>query len=265
VLVSGGRGLYRRNGYAPAVRCETFALRRPPGPPLRRAGVAVRAFRPRDAATLARLCAAEPARYRRSREQMAQLMAGRLARPIPDRYYLVSVAGQDVAWFDVSTSPDGRSRQLWEYAGDRAAVLAGASAVMRRERWELLRATVPAGDALAARLRAAGCAQTPDSLPEHTFKVFDFGAFMDKLRPVWRERAGADCADALRFARAGSGGAIRDGRRVLRLADSAAVAAFLFGDHGPAAAAARRTGGRIAGFAQAALPLPFMLPGMNYV
>jgi len=265
VLVSGGRGLYTRNGYVPVGRCLAFNAGCPPPRDGRVSGMAVRTFRPRDLAAFARLSAGEPVRYQRSREQLQQLMAGRLARKVPDRYYMVSITGQDVAWFNISTTLDGRKRLLWEYAGDRGAVLDGVGAAMRRRRWTKLSATVPADDPLVAHLKAAGFVAAQEALPEHTLKILDFRTFMGKLGLVWGERAGVECSGALRFGRSGTGGTIRDGESILRLPDSCAVAALLFGGDTPARSAARRAGGRIGEFVQEALPLPFMLPGMNYV
>lgn len=147
VMVSGNRGLYRRQGLDPVPPLAHFRL--PPAAeaakPLetRQADVA-------DLKSLAALYDGEDVHFVRSAEDWGLLWtAGRLL-DAPARFWVVARAGRDVAYTVVQQpgpAPDGsaRPRRILEVAGDRQAVVQAAPGVAD----ELL---VPAYDSATAQL-----------------------------------------------------------------------------------------------------------------
>jgi len=265
VLISGGRGIYVTNGYGKAGRCLVFDLEAGAAPKLAAPELRIRAAAAADLRILAGLTEREPVRYHHPLDEFAQLVAGRQARIIPDQFVIVSCAGEDVAWFDLMTSFDGKTRTLWEYAGDRAAVLAGLSQFMSREGIAKVNAPVLAHDAaMLGHLKARMVPTKEEDMPEHTAKILDFKGFMEKMRPVFQQRLGADLLDEISFTNAGAGGVIRAGAETLALPDSREVVKLVFGSAEPVAALAG-AGPQIREFIQAALPLPLVWPGINYV
>ena len=264
VLISGGRGIYVTNGYGKAGRCLVFDLEAGAAAKLAAPELRIRAATAADLRLLAGFAEREPVRYHRPLDEFAQLVAGRQARIIPDQFVIVSCAGEDMAWFDLMTSLDGKTRTLWEYAGDRAAVLAGLELHMRAQGFARVNVPLMAHDAaMTSRLRLVAAAREED-IPEHTAKILDFKGFMEKIRPVFQQRLGADLLDKLSFTNAGAGGVIRAGAEALALPDSREVVKLVFGSAEPVAALSG-AGPQIRAFVQAALPLPMVWPGINYV
>jgi len=267
VLVSGGRGLYQTNGYAPFGRCCIFELDQHFTELLQEGSFRIREYSGKDFAALGRIYEGEKTRYRRPMDEMKKLVAGRLARPEPDRFVIVSREGLDLAWFVVSTGVDGKTPKLWEYAGDRAAVLAGLAAFMRTSNMGPVTAWVPAHDsALVARFQSLGLACRMESIPEHTVKILDFRSFMEKMRPLFRERVGETLLAGIRFENSGAGGVIHGKDGTVALADPHLVAKVVFGS--PTSEEAAVTGaatGDVREFLTSVFPLPFVSAGMNYV
>jgi GNAT superfamily N-acetyltransferase len=266
VLVSGGRGLYLTNGYEKAGRCLRYELNSGSASGLATEEVRIRSFKPADLRVLAAVAEREPVRYERSLDELAGLVEGRLARIIPDRMVIVSCAGRDLAWFDIMTSFDGKVLTLWDYAGDRAAILAGLGRFMLAHSIDGLSVPVPAHDvALAGRLGAVAKARVED-LPEHTVKILDFRGFMDKVRPILAQRVGGKTLATIRFRNTGSGGVISAGRKSLRMPGSHEVVQRVFGStDGNQPGVPATAGTAIRDFVEAAFPLPLVWPGINYV
>ena len=131
VMVSGDRGLYRRQGLKPVPPLARFRIS--PGtdalkpPEIRQAGRA-------DLKSLAALYDAEDVHFVRSTEDWGLLWsAGRLV-DAPGRCWMVSHAGRDLGYLVVqqpSPAPDGsvRPRRILEVAGDWEALVRAAPAV----------------------------------------------------------------------------------------------------------------------------------------
>ena len=147
VMVSGDRGLYRRQGLDPVPPLAHFRL-----PALAEAGkpLETRLADVADLKSLAALYDGEDVHFVRSAEDWGLLWtAGRLL-DAPARFWVVARAGRDVAYVVVQhpgRGPDGaaRPRRILEVAGDRQAVVQVAPAVAD----ELL---VPSYDSLTTRL-----------------------------------------------------------------------------------------------------------------
>jgi GNAT superfamily N-acetyltransferase len=266
VLISGGRGLYLTNGHGKAGRCLRYELDSRTAARLATGDVSIRPFKPRDLRTLAAIAEREPVRYERPLDELARLVEGRLARIVPDRFFIVSCASRDVAWFDIMTSFDGTILTLWDCAGDRAAVLAGLGRFMRAHSIKRITVPVPAHDAaLAGRLGAVAKART-EELPEHTVKILDFKGFMDKVRPILAQRVGHKTLAAIRFRNAGAGGIISAGRTTFRMPGSQDVVQRVFGSADRTLPEVPDAAGTvIREFMAAAFPLPLVWPGINYV
>ncbi len=266
VLVSGGRGLYTTNGYAPAGCYREFLLDAAVAARFAKAEFQVRRYTSADLRWLAMLSEREPVRYHRPLDELERLIAGRTSRSIPDELVVVSRSGQDLAWLDLATEPGGKPSTLWEYAGDRDAVLSGLSQIMRQKGFSSLNVSLPEQDCgLISRLETVKEGKKT-AMPGHTVKILDFRGFMEKMRPVFRQRVADALLNGLSLENAGAGGTIRMGSESLTLSDPREVVQLVFGsgEQGrggdPVVA-----GSRIAEFVRNALPLPLVCPGVNYV
>ena len=147
VMVSGNRGLYRRQGLDPVPPLAQFRLSAPAqaGKPLE-----MRLAEVPDLKSLAALYDGEDVHFVRSAEDWGLLWAAGRLLDGPARFWVVARAGRDVGYIVVQhplPGPDGaaRPRRILEFAGDRQAVLQVAPAVAD----ELL---VPSYDSHTARL-----------------------------------------------------------------------------------------------------------------
>jgi len=266
VFISGSRGLYLANGHAKAGKSFTFDLDQAAATGIDTRPFALRSFAEKDLTALERLYNREPARFRRPTAQWPGLMAGRLARKHPDQFFIVAREEQDVAWFDIQTH-DNMTVSLWDYAGDRAAVLAGLAMFLAEARANSLSATVLWHDeGLLAPLRALGLSCETGHHLGHTIKLLDFAGFMRKMTTALREKTGAQLWDSMSFDSRGHGAAIVGEGEQLVIADSRLVAKLVFGsaDGGESGLIASAPA-RIAEFVKRAFPIPLVRPGLNYV
>jgi hypothetical protein len=195
MLVSGGRGLYRRRGCAavPAgwrFHVDNAAASRLADPSLR---CAVASDDDVTTSIPAR-CRREPARWVRPVSDYTGFLRSRTAMNKPSAFYLFMRGDRAEAHVLVSQMPEGP--RAIEYAGCRAALAGGLGALMAQLGVTALDLVVPGSDPdLAAVLRFAGLAGAVDGCG--TVRILDFQKFMELLRPAFIERLPAQQAARL--------------------------------------------------------------------
>jgi GNAT superfamily N-acetyltransferase len=266
VLISGGRGLYTRNGAVGAAdrRYFTFKLEAAGdwksdaevGPPC-----------PADGSVLAALYRREPVRFLRPPSEWADILAGRWCMNRPARLLVVRRRGQLVAYAAVR-APKGADHEpegtfLGEYAGCRHALACALPRLAELGESPDIRLAVPEWDSpLAAELTARGLRGL--ALSGHrTVKLVNFPQLLDRLRDLMVERAGPRAA---RLAAAAGNGKVSislDAER-LELSEVQACRMVFGGESGPDREMLQGRGelGKVLG---AALPVEMPWYGYNYV
>jgi len=228
------------------------------------------------------LYVAEPVRFLRPREDWEWAMQCRVVMNRPSDFWLVRQAdGLPLAYAIIQRpgterrpSPElGRAARLAEWAGDRGALLDALPALAAHYQVDVLFLPVREGDLAAQALLAArGCTEAVPRL-SYTLRVINFPQLLGRLRPLLAERLGQEEAERWEFAAAG-GPATSDGPFFFRRGEEqiaveslGALARFLFGSGPGAQPEDPPPSGpqRLLDILSAALPLPTLWYGINYV
>jgi hypothetical protein len=260
LIVSGDRGLYRRSHCVPAGRLFEAQMRLEE---LKEevTGLTVRRVSADDWPRLALLHQAESVRLLRSAEFFLQLcLRWDCSRP---RVWLIESGGEPAAYLMLSRRgfrEPGISRlALSEYAGARAALLEGLPAVLRDAGVEAVRLRVLGHDReFLHLLRQRGF----DMKPAHLFgthRLVDLPGLMRNLRPYLAARLLRRELRQLSFHQEGETCVISHGSVSAELKLSQATALVLGGPSAP------QLPGALGGTLSKIFPLPFPMPGFNYV
>jgi len=258
MIISGGRGLYRR---AQAVNAgATLRADIVPGSVQRAGGGCwARPAAPEDWPAFARLYQQEPVRFVRS----ADFFAGGLARRRHGGAWIVGSAEREQAYLllarDWSVGHDDPQRIVGEYAGSRAALVEVLPLILEQSGLKLISFDFPAHDReLAYLLTRQGIELARKTIRDHTIRLLDLPTLMRRLRPYVMARLGRNEARQLSFEQ-GDGCVFGYGPEEVVL-DLARSAALVLG--GPRPPRVRGELGRMLG---SVFPMPLPLPGMNYV
>ena len=260
LIVSGSRGLYRRAQCVPAGRTLTARVR-PGDLGESPSGISVRRVGPEDWPLLAPLQQAESVRFARRLDFLSK-------RPFwwdcdfPE-VWLVERGGDPVAYVgmtrdwrqDVAT----RRRHVWEYAGARAGLLAGLPAIFRESGVEEIQLNVLGHDGeMVYLLRRMGVALREGTLGG-THRLIDLPGLMRKLRPYLRERLERRDLGRLSFDQEGDGCVFAYGEERLECGLGEATALVLGGPAAP------KVAGDLGRVLARVFPVPFPMPGFNYL
>jgi hypothetical protein len=195
LLISGGRGLYRRMGAIDAGRYATVRVPRGAMPDEPATGQrSVREWRPDDVPRMTELYRAEPVRFERSEADfLAFLRTGRIVVKECRTWVVPAVGkrGRIDAYLCVQApveSSEGRAVSVQEFAGQRDAVLAALPSILKEMKADRADVDCLGSDQELLRLAAArGLAVVPRGF-QGTVKVID----PPRLLPVLKRFAGPD-------------------------------------------------------------------------
>jgi GNAT superfamily N-acetyltransferase len=261
LLVSGGRGLYRRMGCIDAGRYLTVQVPRKALPRPAAAGRRpIRKWRVSDVPRMAELHRAEPVRFERSEaDLLAFLRTGRLG----DRACRTWVcAADDPARVDAylgvqepGDAPEGRIANVLEFAGSRDALLAALPFIMKEMKADRADIDCPGSDLETRRLmKVHGIEVAPRGFAG-TVKVIE----PPRLLPVLKRFAGS----AVTCWASAEGFTLGMGSESFTVRGPESVTAFLFGS-------SERQGdlpgpGPLRSALEAGLPIPLPDYGLNYI
>jgi predicted N-acetyltransferase YhbS len=260
MVVSGSRGLYRRNHCVHAGLAYEAKLT--PGQcagPV--AGLSVRPVTLDDWPALAPLYQAEPAHFVRPADLESNLCFWWNCNR-PD-IYLIESDGRPVAYIALSLHRwrDERGRWVAEYAGSRAALLDALPLLFEATGSPLIVFDVLAQDAdLRYRLARLGV-ETAWRTVSGTIRLIDLPGLMSDLRDYVTARVPAADLARLSFTQEGELCTFALGEERAQL-DLSAAARLVCGDLGPEAPKVEGDLGRVL---SAVFPLPTIQPGFNYV
>ncbi len=267
-LISGGRGLYTRNGAGAVGRAREFSFRAGTAAGWR-SGVSVAQAAPGDAPALAALYRAEPVRFLRAPSEWADILAGRWCMNRPARLFCIRRGGELVAYaaarLPAMKDAPGTAMLLGEYAGCRSAVAEALPAMAAACELPALTVHVPARDAaLGAELAARGLEAKAAPGIGGTVKLVNLPQLLGRTAELLLERAGAR-AGKLSAKEPGPGRtAFCLDAECLELAEADALR-VVFGTPGRTEKALLEGRGELGRLLGAALPLELPWYGYNYV
>ena len=265
MLISGGRGLYLRAGCVTAGTFEYFALkpRRVRSEPEE---IAVRPATEADVPLCARLYQAEAVRFVRRVGDFEGHFRHREEYPEAEDW-IVEVAGRAAAYLFLSVPweymrrRNAGVREVFEYAGSRAALTSALPVLMAEHDLRELRVFVPWQDVdfllLLRRQRTTGECTT---LPGHTMRIVNFPGLMADLQPYVEGQLAEGLQCGLRFGQEGDVYIITRGQERLEL-DGAAMTRLVMGAPGEEVPACSEA---LEEIISTLFPLPSFLPGLNY-
>jgi GNAT superfamily N-acetyltransferase len=258
LIISGGRGLYRRAqavDAGPTLRAEIV-----PGSVQRTSGAcSARLATPEDWPTFARLYQQEPVRFVRP----ADFVAAALSRRHHMGAWIVESPEGAEAYLllarDWGVSRDDPRRIVGEYAGSRAALVQALPTILEGSGLSLISFDFPAHDReLAYLFERNGVGLKRRTIKDHTIRLLNLPTLMGRLRPYVEARLTRSEARQLSFEQ-GETCVFAFGDEELEF-DLGRSAALVLG--GPKAPRVEGELGRVLG---SVFPIPLPMPGLNYV
>lgn len=229
ILVSGGRGLYRRMGCIDAGLFRTVKVEAGSRFPAMR--LAVREWAPADVGGMAALQRTEPVRWLRGEEETRLLLATNRIYARPGGTWVVHAEGKLAAWFSASDPDrenDGAGPAVREIAGSRLAALAALPAVLGRRKLPYANVVAVASD-LELELQASVFGLHAEIRGFHgTVKIIDPPGLFRSLDGWIAERLGPIEKGRLQVEH-GAGTTFRHGGQSLALGGVEDLAALVFG------------------------------------
>jgi len=262
LLVSGGRGLYFRQGCVAAGQFNRWTVRLDAVPPVP-AGLSAEVARAREIPELAQLHQGEPTRFCRSRRDWKRLLACRNVVDQSGDVFLIHFEGQAVAYAAVQRAVPGQDVAfISELGGSRRAVVEAIPAMVAGAE-EVARLSCQAGDTeMNYWMTRCSAERESHSGEDSTARLIDLRGFLREMMPVLRERA-QSLRRSFRLRHRDDGLEVKSGRESVLLQDPAAIAQLLF--NGPQAEIAELVGqDKLTEAAVGILPIPRPLYGLNF-
>ena len=262
VIVSGGRGLYRRIKYEPAGLVRHYAVPAENSSPRMRWREAAES----DVYALASIYARKPVRFRRSLDDFESTLAAfrSQARAVPGRTVIAETDGKVVAYLSalVRQREDTKVLETSETGGDPESVVNLAAALAADEGVNSFDLGVPGAHqelSIACERRGLSRAERPAS---GTFKLLNPASFLDKMRPVIAERAGTQFAKSLEVSNVAGGCSFRLNGERLDVSNEAELLRLIFE---PGWRIEELGSSRLGKSLAIAFPLPMIMPGLNSI
>lgn len=255
MLISGGRGLYRRLGAAD-VGVETSAVLSATDVDPLSSRVALEPYQSGDLGTCIALYGRRQACFHRPREVWETLLDAQVCMCQHVRTFIARIRGAACAYFVVSHDAEYGALRVLEFAGGPVAIAESLSALLRRFRASTIEVHLQAEDeGLATMLRGTGATLNRASAMG-TCLLLDPARLIDRLRPHLAVRAGSAAADDLRLTPQGSAYALSSLGESVLCDGKAETAELLFGHP----ERDRRTG-----VFRSLFPIPCLWYGLSYV
>ena len=256
MLISGGRGMYRRAGAADVGADCRAALTPELAGSLRTGDVSVRDFVDTDLPDCVAAYRKKTTHFIRPADDWEGLLRNRCCA-CKDIDLAVVERGGCFSGYMVLGKPDkdGESAVV-EFAGEESALAAALGPALERYGAARIRLHLQDSNAfLKAAFERAGAAFEPAKSPG-TLLVLNFPQLTRRLRPFIQEQVGIACERALSFEEQDGKYSFSDGQETCFVDGKMAAAEFLFGQ-----SEARPTSGPLA----KAFPVPTLIYGVNYI
>lgn len=262
MLISGGRGLYRRLGYVDVGDFRTYTAPAGEGGE----GVTLELVHHQRLSAVVRLHQQEPVRYLRPLADWRKLLDAGMLLNRPSDLLLVHRHGEVAAYAAVqrpTAEADGNPAPLviGEFGGSRRALAAALPAIATRYARPAWALVARADDAAwSAEAIARGWLGEVAGFPG-TLGIIDTERFLEAVRPLLQERVGDD----LTLKADGEGVLLTAGSDSARLESFSQLTALIFGGGSDDAQRLPPLPDAIQTAAAVAFPLPLLWYGFNYV
>ena len=274
MIVSGGRGLYTRNGCLHLGHDTKFnaTAEQLTATFSNSASVTIGPLSTGDLDLVAECYRKEPVRFVRTPKDYGFVMQSGWAMNAPAEFVIVRSAsalgdennpGEFLGYVVVRNPEEGKSVSITEFAGDRHAVLAALPQITGRYRLTGLNWQVMGTDNVMKTLCQAFSFESTATSASGTLKLINFPQLMRRMSRRFEEIIGAEAASDLRFEREGEQYLFGIGMENLVLDRDTATRA-VFGDLGVLPAEIGEHPGRLGEMLRAILPIPTLWYGLNY-
>lgn len=256
MMISGGRGLYRRLGAAD-VGCEHDAtVSGEAAERLAFEGFALTEYTDADFDVCQTSYDRKIAHFIRPRSEWSAFLAARVAACTDVDVWVARVRGAPCGYWVAAQPPrDGEVRVI-EFAGDAAALSATLHLLLQRYSCSSARLHLQAEDMVLRRLLVDAGAELKDANASGTYLLLDADRLIRRLTPFFEARVGRDAASTLQCRVEGDRYLFACGGDHAELHGKAAAAEFIFGN---------RTRSASRGCLGEAFPVPPLWYGLNYV
>ena len=231
MMISGGRGLYRRMGSADVGLDYGVTVDEPTAGNLSTPGFAVSDMEPGDASACAALYRTKPVHYIRTAEDWREFTRARYCMCREVDFLMVRKGPALCAYFVAAHEPEKNSVRIMEFAGDSVALAATIPYLLTRYQEPAVTLHLQAEDtALRALLEDAGALVTPTKTTG-TLLLLDANRLMKRLHPFFEAQVGREDASRLRFHKEGDTFIFALGQEECAVAGNAAAAEAVFGSH----------------------------------
>ncbi|MBN2309019.1 MAG: GNAT family N-acetyltransferase [Candidatus Hydrogenedentes bacterium] len=262
MMISGGRGMYRRVGAADVGYDYRAVVDGPAGQALRRDDVTIAEFAEDDLADCVAAYNAKEAHFIRPAEDWACFLRSgscmcRMARLDVVRSRGATCGrGPVCGYFIHSWEAKRNALRILEFAGEQSALAAALPLLMERQKAPCAEIHLQAGDTtLRGILAGAGAAMEPANA-SGTLLLLDAPRLIRRLQPYVEQRIGRGPAAGLSVAEEDGAFLFTLGNEIFRAENRAAAAEFIFGRHESV---------RPEGLLGQAFPAPSLWYGLNYV
>jgi hypothetical protein len=215
---------------------------------------------PEDWGSCARLYQSEPVRFVRSGDLFAQAYSERRRRV----GWVIEWDGDVIAYVHLrrhwGSPPEERRRIVSEYAGSRVALVDALPSLFEAGDLELIEFRAPSYDCELAHLfRRRGLEMRPGTIADHTIRLLDLPRLMRRLRSYVVARLRSTQARRMVFEQRDDICIFALGKEKVEMGLARSARLVLGGPKAP------QVEGELGGVLNSLFPLPFPMPGLNYV
>ncbi|HEX3000439.1 MAG TPA: GNAT family N-acetyltransferase [Armatimonadota bacterium] len=269
MLISGGRGLYHRNGFVSVGEFSAFtaAAASLPAP---RPGLRIQPCERKEIPALLALNQQRPVRFLRPPDDWDALLAAQMLMNRPadclgiwEGENLVAYAGTQRSQRDASGSPT--PPRIFEYAGSETALFESLGAIAARSGADRVDIAILPGSSELTRLLRAASAEEQHNAFGGTVGIIDPARFFTAFRPYLEERLGSLAARFAITPTANGGACIAYGDDSYQLENMGQLTALVFGGNTEEARAVPQPPETLQPLLARLFPLPLLWYGYNYV
>ncbi len=269
MLVSGGRGLYKRAGCVEAGRVHNFRISWDDLEKFERQDIKVFPYEERDLADVMAIYQKEPVRFCRPLEDFRKVLGSGAAMDRKAETLIVRMADNFLGYLVVQTPAEvkeGEKRvaNVVEYAGVRTAIAGAISSLFNRYGIQEIGFNIPFHDIeFIYTFKRKELESTMGNIPG-TIKIINFPGLMDRFRPYISERLGKKKKDSLTFTREDDRFAVYFGEEQFNT-DGKSLVQIVFGTGDGKQEKMIPREGEMSKILRDIFPLPFVWPGLNSV
>lgn len=266
MMISGGRGMYLRNGACRVGEFPAYVVEHRAGSDIDSAGLGIERCRIEDAGVLGEMYRQKAIHFVRPLDEWVASLERGVCAGRPGEFWLIRRDGRPSAYLILSTGL-GEKQDEWvvkEWGGSVRDALGALCELREREGLPKVHwTTYPHERELAAALERAGACRTGSTTMGGMLRVTNFVALMETLRGYSAERLDWKDAAALEFEELpGERFSIRVGDESLTIDGYGPLAEALFGPAPPAAVSGAR--GRLRHLLERLLPFPAVRYDLTY-